>query len=73
MIASDLITNHVPPVKSNETIEKALFWMDEFRVNHLPVLEGKELVGVVSEVPVIAKTGAPKVPPDATEGVYMVN
>jgi CBS domain-containing protein len=49
MIASDLITNHVPPVKSNETIEKALFWMDEFRVNHLPVLEGKELVGVVSD------------------------
>ena len=49
MIASDLITNHVPPVKSNETIEKALFWMDEFRVNHLPVLQGKELVGVVSD------------------------
>ena len=25
MIAVDLITNHVPPVKSNEVIEKALF------------------------------------------------
>ncbi len=49
MIAIDLITNHVPPVKSNETIEKALFWMDEFRVNHLPVLEGKELIGLVSD------------------------
>ena len=49
MIAVDLITNHVPPVKSNEVIEKALFWMDEFRVNHLPVVDGKEFTGLISD------------------------
>ena len=49
MIAVDLITNHVPPLKTSEIIEKALFWMDEFRVNHLPVVDGKEFVGLISD------------------------
>ena len=49
MLALDLITNHIPPVKSSESIEKALFWMDEFRVNHLPVVSGKEYIGLVSD------------------------
>ena len=38
MKAIDLIQNDVPPIKIEESIEKALNWMDEFKVNHLPVI-----------------------------------
>ena len=40
MKAIDLIQNDVPPIKFDESIEKALNWMDEFKVNHLPVVSG---------------------------------
>lgn len=49
MIAKELITEVIPPIKSTETIDKALVWMDEFKVSHLPVVEGNEYFGLVSE------------------------
>jgi CBS domain-containing protein len=49
MIAHDLITAEIPPLKHSDTIQKALYWMDEFKVEHLPVLKGTNFVGVVSE------------------------
>lgn len=49
MIAQDLITSEIPPLKHTDTIQKALDWMDEFKVSHLPVLKGFNFVGVVSE------------------------
>ena len=36
MKAIELIQNNVPPVRINESIEKALNWMDEFKLNHIP-------------------------------------
>ena len=49
MKAIDLIQNDVPPIKFDESIEKALSWMDEFKVNHLPVVSGSEFVGLISD------------------------
>jgi len=49
VIAKELITEDIPPIKSTETIDKALVWMDEFKVSHLPVVEGNEYLGLVSE------------------------
>ena len=49
MIAQDLITAEIPPLKHTDTIEKALYWMDEFKVAHLPVLKGMNFVGLVAE------------------------
>lgn len=49
MIASSLITDIVPPILINESCEKALIWMDEFKVSHLPVVNGTEYVGLVSD------------------------
>jgi len=49
MIAKELITNDVPPIRSTETVEKALSWLDEFKVSHLPVVDGTEYLGLVSE------------------------
>ncbi|HWY37171.1 MAG TPA: CBS domain-containing protein [Bacteroidia bacterium] len=49
MLISDLITHEVPALKPVDTIEQALEWMEEFKVNHLPLLTSKKLTGVVSE------------------------
>lgn len=49
MIARELITNDVPPIRSTETVEKALNWLDEFKVTHLAVVDGTEYLGLVSE------------------------
>lgn len=49
MIVNDLITDEVPPLKDTDTVDLALNWMEEFKVHHLAVTKGKELVGVISE------------------------
>lgn len=49
MIAKELISDEVPPLKSTDTGTRALKWMEEFRVNHLPVIKGKEFLGIISD------------------------
>lgn len=49
MIAKDLISDEIPPLKHTDTGETALKWMDEFKVTHLPVLKNNNFVGLVSE------------------------
>ena len=49
MRAKELITEEIPPLSHTDTGEKALNWMDEFKVSHLPVLKNGNFVGLVSE------------------------
>jgi CBS domain-containing protein len=49
MIARDLITEEIPPLKPNEPALKAVSWMDEFKVSHLPVVDGRDFLGIISE------------------------
>ncbi len=49
MRAFDLITEEIPPLVHTDNGDKALAWMDEFKVSHLPVLKNGNFVGVVSE------------------------
>ena len=49
MRASNILSDQIPPLLHSDTGEKALFWMDEFQVNHLPVLKNGNFVGLVSE------------------------
>ncbi len=49
MIAIDLITDTVPPIKASESVEKTLRWMDEFKVSHIPVIEGNNYIGLASD------------------------
>lgn len=49
MIASSLLSNVVPVLKKDDTCAQALGWMDLFRVSHLPVLDGKTYVGLLSD------------------------
>src|SRR5690606_7985156 len=49
MLAGDLITEEIPPLKITDTVELALDWMEQFKVSHLPVVNERELIGLVSE------------------------
>ncbi len=49
MRAEELISEIIPPLKYSETGEKALNWMNEFRVSHLPVVKGNQLIGLLAE------------------------
>jgi acetoin utilization protein AcuB len=49
MTANDLITDDIPPLRIDDTAEKALRWMDEFRVSNLAVVNGTEFVGIISD------------------------
>lgn len=47
MFAARLISDNVPPLKPGDTCDRALTWMDELRVNALPVIRGREYLGLV--------------------------
>jgi acetoin utilization protein AcuB len=49
MRAADLITDDIPPLKPTDPVSRALDWMEEFKVGHLPVIEGEHLVGLVKD------------------------
>ncbi|MBP6334098.1 MAG: CBS domain-containing protein [Bacteroidia bacterium] len=49
MIARDLINDSFPPLKLSDTGLKAISWMEEFRVEHLPIVDGTNYVGLASE------------------------
>ena len=49
MLALELISQYLPPLKPEETGLKALKWMEEFKLYHLPVVDGHEYLGMVAE------------------------
>lgn len=49
MIAEELINYMIPPLKATDDAHKAIVWMEEFRCNHLPVVEDTRLLGFISE------------------------
>lgn len=49
MIAEELINHMIPPLKVTDDAHKAIVWMEEFRCNHLPVIDEGQLCGFISE------------------------
>ena len=49
MFAHDLISDAIPPLKTLDTVQKALDRMAEFRVYHLPIVNDKQILGLISE------------------------
>jgi CBS domain-containing protein len=49
MHASDLITPDIQPLSPKDDLGRALDWMEEFKVSHLPVVEEGRLVGMVKD------------------------
>jgi len=49
MIANELISRDIIPLRTSDTGEEALSIMHEFFVQHLPIVNDQELLGLVSE------------------------
>ena len=49
MIASELITYDIPPLKLSDSGTKALDWMEEFKVNDIPIVDEGSYIGLVQE------------------------
>ncbi|TAL58843.1 MAG: CBS domain-containing protein [Bacteroidetes bacterium] len=48
MLAYELITEEVPSLKPTDTGKKVLDWMEDFRISHLPIVDKREFLGLVS-------------------------
>ncbi|PSR01926.1 MAG: CBS domain-containing protein [Bacteroidetes bacterium SW_11_45_7] len=53
MIARELISDEIPPLKTSDTGDKAREWMQEFMVKQLPIVNNKQLLGLVQEEDII--------------------
>lgn len=49
MIAKDLIADSIPIVKTSDTGEVALSWMENHRVSHLPIVNNEMFLGLISD------------------------
>jgi CBS domain-containing protein len=49
MIALQLISSEILPLKTSDSARQALAWMEEFKVTHLPIVNHEELLGLISE------------------------
>ncbi|MCK4750034.1 MAG: CBS domain-containing protein [Bacteroidales bacterium] len=49
MLAKELISEVVPALKTSDTGLQALSWMDIFRISHLPIVNNREFLGLISD------------------------
>ncbi len=49
MLAKDMISEIVPPLRTSDTGLQALSWMDIFRISHLPIVNNQEFLGLISD------------------------
>lgn len=49
MIASHLISKNIIPLKTSDTGNIALKWMDENKVSHMPIVNNENYIGLISE------------------------
>lgn len=49
MYAHELISDSIPPVRTSDTVQKVMDRMAEFRVNHLPIVNELQFLGLVSD------------------------
>ena len=55
MIAGELMSQLVSPVKTSDTGEEVLTMMNIYHVRHLPIVNNEELLGVVSEDDILSQ------------------
>ena len=49
MLAKDMISDVVPALKTSDTAQTALNWMEIFRVSHLPIVNESDYLGLISD------------------------
>ena len=49
MIAAELISNAIPPLKTSDSVHKALDRMTEFKLSHMPIVSEDQFLGLLAE------------------------
>lgn len=49
MVAKDLISVIIPALKTSDTGQTALNWMEIFRISHLPIVNNHDFLGLISD------------------------
>lgn len=49
MLARELISDVVPALKTSDSGTKALSWMEVFRIKHLPIVNHRDFLGLISD------------------------
>ncbi len=49
MVAIDLISEVIPSLKTSDSGQTALNWMEIFRVSHLPIVNNQDFLGLISD------------------------
>jgi len=49
MLAKDLISDIVPALRTSDSGQKALYWMDIFRISQLPIVNNEDFLGLISD------------------------
>lgn len=49
MTNRDYINDGIPNLRPTDSVEKAVDWMEEYKVSHLPVVNDTEYLGLISE------------------------
>jgi CBS domain-containing protein len=49
MLANDLISEVIPSLKTSDSGQTALNWMEIFRISHLPIVNNLDFLGLISD------------------------
>ncbi len=49
MVAKDLISQVIPSLKTSDSGQTALNWMEIFRISHLPIVNNQDFLGLISD------------------------
>lgn len=49
MVAKNLISDVIPAVKTSDSGQTALNWMEIFRISHLPIVNNQDFLGLISD------------------------
>lgn len=53
MTAKELISDEIPTLDASDNALMAMQWMEEYKVKHLPVVRGSDLLGLISDTAVL--------------------
>jgi acetoin utilization protein AcuB len=56
MLVIELVTDAVLPVQLNDTVQKVMDRMNEFRVRHIPVVNDQQFIGLIAEAELLQHT-----------------
>jgi acetoin utilization protein AcuB len=54
MLASELINDLIPPLKTSDSGEKAIALMQDYKVSHLPIVNDEQFLGLISEEDIVS-------------------